>query len=93
LFCPLSTLKRMRMYVILGVLVIILLFLLILLGYTLRAVRGGRKRRAVYTRLAAVAVRAEEAAEQRKEAADKGAALTALLPAIKPAKEGPRRVA
>ena len=83
----------MRMYVILAVFVLIAAGLIVLLDRVLKAVREGRRRRAVHTRLAAMAVRAEEADRQRREVADSSAALTTLLPAIKQAKEGPRRVA
>jgi uncharacterized MAPEG superfamily protein len=83
----------MHMYVILAVFVLIAVGLLFLLDRVLKAVREGRRRRAVHVRLAAMAARAEEADRQRRETADSGAALTALLPAIKQVKEGPRRVA
>jgi uncharacterized MAPEG superfamily protein len=84
------------MYVIVAAIVLLvagLLLLAFLLARGLKAVRVGRRRRVVGARLAAVAERAGEADRQRREAADVGAALTALLPAIQPAKQGPRRVA
>lgn len=84
------------MYVILAAIVLLvagLLLLVFLLARGIMAVREGRRRRAVGARLAAVAERAGEADRQRREAADVGAALTTLLPAIQQAKDGPRRVA
>ena len=83
----------MRMYVILAVVVLILAVLVVLLDRVIKAVREGRRRRVAHVRLDAAATRAEEADRRRREAADSSAALTALLPAIKQAKEGPRRVA
>lgn len=83
----------MRMYVFLAVIVVFVGGLAYVLARARRAVRVGRRRRAVGVRLDAVVRRAEEAHRQRTEAADTGAALTALLPAIKQDRDGPRRVA
>ncbi len=66
---------------------------LFLLDRMLRAIHEGRRRRVAGTRLAGAAARAEVEAAQRKAAADKSAALTAVLPAIGQEDRGPRRVA
>ena len=84
----------MRMYAILAAIALLVAGLISLLARTLRASRQDRRRRVVVgARLAAAAVRAEETARQRRASAETAAALTTLLPAIQPAKEGPRRAA
>lgn len=84
------------MYVILALVVLLaagLLFLLTVVARARLAVREGRRRRDMAARLAAVAVQVDETHRQEQEVQESGAALTTLLPAIQPAKEGPRRVA
>jgi Na+-translocating ferredoxin:NAD+ oxidoreductase RnfD subunit len=81
------------MYVILALVVLLAAALFFLGARALMAVQEGRRRRAMADRLAAVVVQAKETHRQRTEVAESGAALTALLPAIQQAKEGPRRVA
>jgi hypothetical protein len=82
-----------RMYVIFVVVIALVAGLLFLLDRALKAVQEGRRRRAAGIRLAAAAAHAEQAARQRRAAADASAALTTVLPAIKQAEGGPRRVA
>jgi len=81
------------MYVILALVVLLAAGLFFLAARASLAVKEGRRRRGMAAQLAAVAVQAEETHRQRQEVAESGAALTALIPAIQQAKEGPRRVA
>jgi hypothetical protein len=81
------------MYVIFVVVLALVAGLLFLLDRALKAVQEGRRRRAAGIRLAAAVAQAEQAARHRRAAADAGAALTTVLPAIQQAEQGPRRVA
>jgi hypothetical protein len=95
MFCPVRYRPELdaRMYVILALVILLAAGLFFLSARAFMAVQEGRRRRVMGVRLAAVAVQAEETHKQQQEVAESGAALTALLPAIQQAKEGPRRVA
>jgi hypothetical protein len=81
----------MRMYLLLAVAVVLLVFLLYAADRGLKAVRRGQRRRTAGLRLAAAAAYAEEEEKQRREAKEASGALTSVLPAIND--RGPRRVA
>jgi hypothetical protein len=84
----------MRMYLLLAVAVVLVIFLLYALYAVdrgLKAVRRGQRRRTAGLRLAAAAAYAEEEDRQRREAKESSGALTSVMPAIND--RGPRRVA
>jgi Sec-independent protein translocase protein TatA len=81
------------MYVILALVALLIIGVSCLTAYLVTAARRARKREAVAERLNAVAAQAEQEHKERKATAKASAALTAVLPAIKQADEGPRSVA
>ena len=83
----------MRMYVILPLAAILLLALSGLVAYLAAARRKARRRQAVAARLDAVVAQAEVERNERTAAARASAALTAVLPVIRPDERAPRRVA
>jgi uncharacterized MAPEG superfamily protein len=86
----------MRMYVIsalAALLIIGLAFLAVYYARTRQRAKAATKQRAVAARLDAVVAQAEQEQQERKAAAKASAALTVVLPAIKPGDQEPRRVA
>jgi hypothetical protein len=83
----------MRMYVIVPVAIVLIAGLLFLLDRALKAVKAGRRRRDIATRMAPALAYAEEKAKQRKQVKEASSALTSVLPAIQQEERGPRRVA
>ena len=83
----------MRMYVILLLAAALLVGLSCLAAYLAVTRQKARKRQAVAARLDAVVAQAVRERNERAAAARASAALTAVLPVIRPDERAPRRVA